>query len=220
MKKVFVLLSSLVLVSLLLTACGAPPTPSAPMMETVVVTAVVTEAPTAAPQPTVAPTPVASVDPSALAQKGKLLVCSDLPYPPFEFFDANGNATGSDVDLATEIGNRLGLQTQIVNSVFDTIIAAVTSGKCDIIMSDMNITADRNKQISFIEYLTAGQSMVAVKGNPDNINAPTDLCGKSAAAESGTTEADYLQATGDYKGAGLPADCAKAGKPPVNVVVT
>jgi polar amino acid transport system substrate-binding protein len=193
------------------------------VMETVVVTAVVTEAmaATATPvPPTAAPTPVASVDPSALAQKGKLLVCSDLPYPPFEFFDANGVATGSDVDLAKEIGTRLGLQTQIVNSVFDTIIAAVTSGKCDIIMSDMNITAERNKQISFIEYLTAGQSMVAVKGNPGNINSPTDLCGKSAAAESGTTEADYLQGTGDYKGAGLPADCAKAGKPPVNVVVT
>jgi polar amino acid transport system substrate-binding protein len=149
-----------------------------------------------------------------------LLVCSDLPYPPFEFFDANGIPTGSDIDLGTELASRLGLQVQIVNSVFDTIIAAVTSGKCDIILSDMNITAERNKQISFIKYLTAGQSMVAVKGNPKNINSPTDLCGQSAAAESGTTEADYLQGTGDYKGAGLPADCAKAGKPTVNVVVT
>ena len=79
MKKVFAPLSPLVLVSLLLTACGVPPTPSAPMMETVAVTAVVTEAPTAAPQPTVAPTPVASVDPSALASQGKLLVCWTYP---------------------------------------------------------------------------------------------------------------------------------------------
>ncbi len=219
MKKVFVLLSSLVLLSLLLTACGPTPTPPAPV--TVVVTEIVTQPPTAAPTaapPT--PTPVASVDPTTLAQKGKLLICIDIPYPPQEFFDDNGNPTGSDVEIGYEIANRLGLQPQVVNSVFDTIIAAVTSGKCDIIISAQNITADRQKQVSMIPYFQAGQSMVAAKGNPQNINAPTDLCGKTAAAESGTTEADYLQGTGDYKGKGLPAECSAAGKPAVNVVVT
>jgi polar amino acid transport system substrate-binding protein len=219
MKKILMLLSSLALLSLLLTACGPQATAPAPVTEvvTVMVTQPPTTAPTAAPA---APTPVASIDPSALAQKGKLLVCSDLPYPPLEFFDENGNPTGSDIDISNELASRLGLQVQVVNSVFDTIIAAVTSGKCDLIVSDMNITPERNKQISFIPYFQAGQSMLAAKGNPMNINSPVDLCGKSAAAESGTTEVDYLQGTGSYKGQGLPADCSKAGKPPVTAVVT
>jgi polar amino acid transport system substrate-binding protein len=218
MKKLFSIFGVVGLISLLLAAC-ATPTPAAPV--TVVVTVLATMPPTVAPTaPPPAPTPVASVDPSLLAQKGKLLICSDLPYPPMEFFDANGNPTGSDVEIGTEIASRLGLQVQIVNSVFDTIIAAVTSGKCDIIISDQNITADRNKQVSMILYFRAGQSMVAAKGNPKNINNPTDLCGQSVAAESGTTEVDYLQATGDYKGAGLPADCTTASKQPPTVVVT
>ena len=114
----------------------------------------------------------------------------------------------------------MGLKVQYVNSVFDTIIAAVTSGKCDIIISAQNITTDRSKQISQIPYFEAGQSMVAAKGNPQNINTTTDLCGKSAAAESGTTEADYLQGTGDYAGKGLTQACTAAGKQPINVVVT
>ena len=135
-------------------------------------------------------------------------------------YDENGNPVGLDIDIGTEIATRLGLQDQLVNSVFDTIIAAVTSGKCDIILSDTNITADRQKQISMILYFQAGQSILVAKGNPKNINAPTDLCGQSVAAESGTTEVDYLQGTGDYKGKGLAADCTKAGKPAVNVVVT
>jgi len=219
MKKVFVLLSSLVLASMLLAACGPAATPPAPVTE--IVTVMVTEPPTVAPTPAPpTPTPVASVDPTTLVQKGKLLVCSDLPYPPFESFDENGNPVGLDIDMATEISNRLGLQVQIVNSVFDTIIAAVTSGKCDIIVSDMNVTTDRSKQISFIPYLKIGQSMLVAKGNPKNINVPTDLCGQSVAAESGTTEVDYLQGTGDYKGKGLAADCKTAGKPEVTVVVT
>jgi polar amino acid transport system substrate-binding protein len=165
-------------------------------------------------------TPVAQIPDSSLAQAKHLLICTDFPYPPQEFFDANGNPQGLDVDLGNEIGNRLGLKVQYVNSVFDTIIAAVTSGKCDIIMSAQNITADRSKQISQIPYFEAGQSMVAAKGNPQNINSTSDLCGKSAAAESGTTEADYLQGTGDYVGKGLTQACAAAGKPAITVVVT
>jgi polar amino acid transport system substrate-binding protein len=165
-------------------------------------------------------TPVATIDPTLLAQKNHLLICTDFPYPPQEMFDENGNPAGMDIEIGNEIANRLGLQVQYVNSVFDTIIAAVTSGKCDIIISAQNITADRSKQISQIPYFQAGQSFVTLKGNPNKINSPMDLCGKSAAAESGTTEADYLQGTGDYEGKGLSQACVAAGQQPINVVVT
>jgi polar amino acid transport system substrate-binding protein len=241
-----VILSACLLLLALATACAAPAaTPAPPVVQTVVVpqtvavaqTVVVKEtavpptaAPTTAPTATsVPPTPLAQLPADAVQQKGKLLVCSDFPYPPMEFYDENGNPTGADVELGNEIGTRLGLQTQWVNSVFDTIIAAVTGGKCDIIMSDQNVTVDRSKQITQMPYFKAGQSMVVAKGNPQNINTPLDTCGTSVAAESGTTEVDYLNGTGDYdpvkgsadlKGKGLNAQCTKAGKKPVIPVVT
>jgi len=168
---------------------------------------------------TTSATPVATIPPDQLAQKGHLLFCTDFPYPPQEFFDDNGNPSGLDIDIGNEIANRLGLKVQYVNSVFDSIIAAVTSGKCDAIISAMNITTDRQKQISQIQYFQAGQSFVTLKGNPNKINSPMDLCGKFAAAESGTTEADYLQGTGDYAGKGLTQQCTAAGKQPITVVV-
>ncbi len=245
--KIYRVLSLLVIGALLLVACSATPTPTvaptappaaqatattAPASPTVP-PATATSAPTATTAPTVAqptatsapaataaPTAVASIPPDKLVQKGHLLVCTDFPYPPQEFFDDNGNPQGLDVEIGNEIANRLGLQIQYVNSVFDTIIAAVTSGKCDIIISAMNITTDRQKQVSMIPYFQAGQSFVAVKGNPQNINGWQDLCGKSAAAESGTTEADYLQGTGDYKGKGLTQMCVQKGLKPITVVVT
>ncbi len=223
MKRYLVLPSVLVLLGILLSACAPASTAATslpPVLQTVVVTMVVTAAAPATEAPTSAPTPVATVATTDLVQPGKLTVCSDIPYPPFESYDANGNPVGLDIDVGTEIAHRLGLQYQLNNTVFDTIIAAAKGGKCDIITSDMNITTDRNKQVSFIEYLQVGQSILVAKGNPKNVNAPTDLCGQSVAAESGTTEVDYLQGTGDYKGAGLAADCTKAGKPQVSVVVT
>jgi polar amino acid transport system substrate-binding protein len=172
-----------------------------------------------------APSAAASVPAASIAPipsggtifDGKLVICSDIPYPPQEFFDANGTATGSDIDIGTEIAKRLGLTAEIQNSVFDTIIAAVTSGKCDIIISAQNITSDRIKQVDMIPYFQAGQSFVVAVGNPLAINATTDLCGKKVGAETGTTEIDYLNGTGDYKGQGLSEACTKAGKPAIDV---
>lgn len=161
-------------------------------------------------------TAVATVPEAQLVTATRLTVCSDIPYPPLEFFDAQGNPTGSDIDIGTEIANRLGLKVAIENTVFDTIIAALQGSKCDIIISDQNITTDRVKQVDMIPYFQAGQAFVVAKGNPANLNTTLDLCGKKVAAETGTTEVDYLDGTGDYKGGkGLTQACTAAGKPAI-----
>jgi len=164
-----------------------------------------------------AASPVATVPDAELAFPGKLVVCIDIPYPPQEMFDDQGNPTGADPDIAAEIATRLGLQIQVENSVFDTIIAAVTGGKCDIIISAQNITADRLEQVNMIPYFKAGQAFVVAKGNPEGISEPLDLCGQSVAAESGTTEVDYVRGTGDYEGKGLNKQCTDGGKPEVDM---
>jgi polar amino acid transport system substrate-binding protein len=170
------------------------------------------------PSPSSAPTtPIINVPNDQLAFPGELLICSDLPYPPQEFFDDQGNPIGSDIEIGQEIGRRLGLRVLIVNSYFDTIIEALTAGKCDIIISAQNITAARKKQVDMITYFQAGQAFVVAKGNPQNIKTQEDLCGKAVAAESNTTEVDYLNGTGDYEGQGLSAQCVKAGKAKISV---
>ncbi len=155
---------------------------------------------------------VATVPDDQLLFKGKLVVCSDMPYPPQEFFDAQGNPVGADIDMAKAIAARLGLTADIQNSVFDTIIAAVTGGKCDVIMSAMTITPDRQKQLDMIPYFMAGQAFLVTKGNPKAFKTLDDLCGKNIGAESGTTEAAYVKGTDAYAGKGLIKACTDKGK--------
>ncbi len=160
---------------------------------------------------------VATVPPDQLLFAGKLVICSDLPYPPQEFFDDAGNPIGSDIEIAQGIAQRLGLEPVIQNSVFDTIIAALQGGKCDIIASAQNITTDRVQQVDMIPFFEAGQSFVVAVGNPAGITSQDSLCGKNIAAETGTTEVDYLNGTGDYKGQGLSKACTDAGNPAIKV---
>ena len=152
-----------------------------------------------------------------LAFKGKLLACIDIPYPPQEFFDANGKPTGSDVDIAKEIAKRLGLTPVVVNSYFDTINEALNAGKCDIVVSAQNINKERLAVVDMIPYFEAGQAFVVAKGNPAGIHTELDLCGKKVAAEQGTTEAAYIQGTGDFKGDGLDKKCTAAGKATISL---
>ncbi len=198
-----------------LSACTAAATPS-PVPATAAPTLAPTAGATASAAPSVAPTASPSAAPSiipiassgTLTLAGKLVICSDIPYPPLEYFDPNSNPIGSDIEIGQEIAKRLGLTAVINNTVFDTIIPALIGNKCDIIISDQNITADRVKQVDMIPYFEAGQSFVVAVGNPAGINTTDDLCGKKVGAETGTTEVDYLAKT-------LSPGCTTKGKPAI-----
>ena len=193
-----------------------PPATATPTVAPATATPVGSVAPTAVPTPTAVPLPTVPADQLVVA--GHLTICSDIPYPPQEYFDANGNPTGSDIEIGTEIANRLGLKVAVQNTVFDTIIAALQGAKCDIIISAQNITPDRLKVVDMIPFFLAGQSFLVAKGNPDAIKTTDDLCGKTVGVETGTTEADHLNGTGNYKtSGGLSKACTTAGKAAINV---
>lgn len=170
----------------------------------------------AAPTPAIAG-PVAEVPEGELLFAGRLLICSDLPYPPQEFFDERGVPIGSDIEIGEEIGRRLGLEPTIVNSIFDTIIDAVNGGKCDIVISAQNITAEREALVDMIPYFKAGQTFVVASGNPVGIHTELDLCGKRIAAQSGTVEVQFVEGTGDYADHSLSKLCEAADKPAIDL---
>ncbi len=130
---------------------------------------------------------------SHVSAAGKLTFCSDITYPPEEFYKG-ARAVGSDIDIGTEIARRLGLTAQFQNTTFDSIIAALLAKKCDAIISGMNDTPQRRKVVSFVDYLKVGQSLMVKKGNPEHITTLSSLSGKRVGVEAGTTNRDFLAA--------------------------
>ncbi|TML84725.1 MAG: ABC transporter substrate-binding protein [Actinobacteria bacterium] len=114
---------------------------------------------------------------------GKLTFCSDVTYPPEEFYQG-GKPAGS--------ARRMGMSAQVDNTGFDGIIAALLAKKCNAIISGMNDTPERRKQVSFVDYIKVGQSIMVKAGNPEHINSLASLAGKSVAVEVGTTNKTFL----------------------------
>jgi arginine transport system substrate-binding protein len=73
-------------------------------------------------------------------------------YPPFVFIDEKGTITGFDIDVAKQIAAKLGKKLVIKEMDFDGEILALQQGKIDIVMSGMNITPTREKEIFMAPY--------------------------------------------------------------------
>jgi len=157
-----------------------------------------------------APSAVALTAPSRITTAGKLVFCTDVSYAPEEFYAADGTtAQGSDIDIAAQIAKYWGVQVEIDNTGFDSIILALNAKKCDLIISGMNDTADREKQVDFVDYLKVGQGLLVPAGNPKGIHTLADLSGKDVAVQLGTTNLDALNAEN--------ATLKAAGQPQINI---
>jgi polar amino acid transport system substrate-binding protein len=133
--------------------------------------------------------------PESIKSSGTLAFCSDITYPPEESYK-QGTTTpeGSDIDIGNDIATRMGVKARFDNTGFDGIIAALLAKKCDAVISGMNDTPERRKQVAFVDYLRVGQSFMVKAGNPSHITSIATLAGKSASVETGTTNKDYLDA--------------------------
>lgn len=123
----------------------------------------------------------------------KLLVAIDATYPPMEFMDKDGKTpVGFDVDFAKEIAKKLGVQVEFVVSDWDGIIPGLKAKKYDMIMSSMNVTDERKKEVNFVEYVKMSQVFVVKKGGA-TVKTEKDLAGKTVAVQAETTSQEWVE---------------------------
>lgn len=130
-----------------------------------------------------------SLVPADLAAKGKIIVGSNIEYPPFEMYaDDNTTVLGLDRDVADGIEKQLGVTLEFENAAFDALIPGLVAKRYDMAMSAMTDTEEREKQVDFVTYVKAGGGIMVPADNPHKVALPDDLCGLKAAIVKGTTE--------------------------------
>jgi polar amino acid transport system substrate-binding protein len=135
--------------------------------------------------------------PTTLVRPGEITFLSSTDYPPQESLE-NGKPVGFDIDMAQALAGKIGLSAQIKPTRFEILIPSLLAKQGDAIISAMAVTPERQRRVAFVGYFQAGESIVVRKGNPKGIQGLADLCGKRAAAEVATTEAQTLTgANGD-----------------------
>ncbi len=127
-------------------------------------------------------------------QKGKLVMVTNAEFPPYEFHDQNA-IVGIDVEIAGAIAEQLGLELEIEDIAFDSIIPEIVSGKADIGAAGMTVTEDRKQNVDFSDTYAHATQVIIVKEDSE-IKGVADLEGKIMGVQQGTTGDIYV--SGDY----------------------
>jgi polar amino acid transport system substrate-binding protein len=137
-----------------------------------------------------------------ICEKGVLTVSTDPAYPPqSKYVPAEDKYVGFDIDVATEIAKRLGVDIAWETPSWDVITAGGWNGRWDMSVGSMTPTNDRQEVLHFTEPYYFTPAVVAVHEDNSSVqNLQTDLDGKAIGVCSGCTYEQFLKKTLDIKG--------------------
>jgi polar amino acid transport system substrate-binding protein len=128
----------------------------------------------------------------------KIVFATNAEFPPFEFISTNGvigEYDGIDIAIVKEIGERAGVEVEMQNMEFDSLLVALQNGQIDATIAGMTVTEERAKSVDFsTPYYTATQVMIVPEGS--DIKAAADMAGKTIAVVQGYTGETVVQDLG------------------------
>ena len=127
-------------------------------------------------------------------EKQTLVMATIAQFPPYEYYDGD-NIVGIDAEVAALIADKLGMELEIADIEFDSIVPGVQQGKYDMGMAGMTVNDERLEKVNFTSSYAKGVQVVIVKEDSE-IKSIDDLEGKTIGAQQGTTGAIY--AADDY----------------------
>ena len=137
------------------------------------------------------------------AVPGVLSMATEATFPPSEYYDGD-SIVGIDVEIAQAIADKLGLELQVTDIAFDSIVPGVQTGKYDVGFAGMTVNAERLEQVNFTDSYATGIQVVIVGPN-SSITSVDDLFAEGAShvvgTQTGTT--GFIYATSDIQDAGL-----------------
>lgn len=184
MKK-FVILALAMLLALSFAACGNGGNAASGSD----VSAPATDAPSTDSDVTVTPA-VTTVE------AGKLHMSTNASFPPYEMTTDDGGFEGIDVEIASAVAAKLGLELVVDDMGFDAALISAQNGQSDMVMAGVSVTEARLEVMDFSETYAIGVQVIIVKdGSP--IETVDDL---ADAAMIGTQKATtgYIYCSGDY----------------------
>ncbi len=120
-----------------------------------------------------------------LSTDGKLVMATNASFPPYEYYE-NEKIVGIDAEVAELIAQKLGVELEIKDMEFGSIIGAVQTGAVDMGMAGMTVTEDRLKTIDFSDSYATAVQVVIVKEDSE-IASVDDLEGKTVGVQENTT---------------------------------
>ena len=137
-----------------------------------------------------ASTPAPSGDDKSAASTMKLIVGFDAAYPPYGYVGDDGSYTGFDLELAQEVGRRVGWEVQLEPIDWDAKDTLMNSGAINCIWNGFTIEGRENDCTFSEPYMLNAQVVVVKKGS--GISDLAGLAGKAVITQTDSAAYDVL----------------------------
>ena len=141
---------------------------------------------------------------TGMAMAETLKMGTNAAFPPYEFYDdETGEIVGIDAEVAAAIAAKLGMELEIVDMDFDSLIPAVANGKIDVVLAGLTVTDERKQSVDFTTSYATGVQVVIVK--EDSEITLDDLFAEGASHKIGVQQGTTgdLYSTWDLEDNGL-----------------
>ena len=130
-----------------------------------------------------------------IEKAGKLTIATSPDFPPFEYLAEDGSVVGIEIDILNLVCEELGVELDIQQMDFDSVLPGVQTGKYDLGASGISVTPEREENTLFtVPYCLAAQAIVVLKDSA--ITCKADLEGKIVAVQTGTTAEEFCMGAG------------------------
>ena len=151
-----------------------------------------------------------SLSVESVQDAGKLVIGTSPDFPPFESLNTEGEVVGIEIEIMEIICEELGVELEVKQMDFDSVLPGVQTGKFDAGVSGISVTPEREKNTLFtIPYCLAAQAIVVTSDSA--VTCKADLEGKSVSVQTGTTAEEFCMENGyDVKAFAANADAEAA----------
>jgi len=129
-----------------------------------------------------------------IVDNGYFTAANDANYAPQSIVKKDGSLVGFDVDTAKKVGELLGLQVKFTNPAWDSIPTGLQTGRFDVSIGSMTITADRQKTLDFTEPYYYTPAVVITRAGTPGLDTIASLSGKTIGTSASSTYYAWLQA--------------------------
>ncbi|MFA9399431.1 MAG: amino acid ABC transporter substrate-binding protein [Clostridiaceae bacterium] len=133
-----------------------------------------------------------------VSDKGEFILGLDDSFPPMGYRDDDDNIVGFDIDVAKEVFTRLDIKLTMQPISWDAKEQELNTGNIDAIWNGFTITPDKEEELLFSEPYMRNRQVLVVTGD-SNVKTLADLKGKTLEIQAGSSAADALNASADFK---------------------
>lgn len=129
--------------------------------------------------------------------KGTLVAGMEGNWAPWSYHDLDTNEViGYDADTARAIGEKLGVEVQIVEAPWESLFAGLDDGRYDIVINGVEVTDERSEKYDFSEPYAYIHTALVVRKDNEEIKSFDDLKGKKTVNSIGSTYMELAESYG------------------------